>query len=117
MRDVTPFKIMRPESVKRREDPGDTRLYYCDPDVDVVVTTMTKKHRGPEHLHTENVESYFVVRGELTMHVGEHCEVLHEGDMMVVYPGACHCFETTDEEVCFLAIKKYPQLQDKEPCS
>ena len=113
---LAPFRVLGAAAVNRREHPGDSRLYYCDQDIDVVVTTMRKRHVEPPHKHRRNTESYYVVRGSLIMHVEGAVETLGEGDMMVIPPGVCHSFETTDEEVCFLAIKKIPLLKDKQPC-
>lgn len=110
------FKLMRPREVNKRTKENDTRLYYCDADIDFVVTTISKPHHEPYHRHTKNVESYYVFRGRLVMHVEGQRQVLAEGDMIVIYPGVCHSFETTDEEVCFYAIKKFAQLRDKEVC-
>jgi quercetin dioxygenase-like cupin family protein len=41
---------------------------------------------------------------------------LQEGDLVTVKPGTCHHFETFDEKVSFLAIKKQPGLDDKKLC-
>lgn len=111
-----PYKIMRRVEVNKRLNGNDTRLYYCDADVDFVVTTISKPHYEPPHRHSKNTESYYVLQGRLTICVNKQREVLEEGDMIVVYPGACHSFETTGEKVCFCAIKKVPQLEDKHLC-
>ena len=112
-----PYRIMQAQTVNKKVEEGDARLYYCDPDVDLVVTTISKPHRGPSHRHMRNTESYYVLRGKLTMHVDERREELGEGDMLVVNPGVWHSFETGAHEVCFLTIKKLPQLaNDKEEC-
>ena len=110
------FKIMHSSDVNRRINENDLRLYYCDSDIDFIVTTISKKHIEPSHVHKKNTESYYILQGKLIMHVdGEKIE-LYPGDMMVIQPGVCHSFETTCKEVCFYTIKKEPKIKDKELC-
>lgn len=109
-------KVMRSAEIKSRIEPGDTRLYYCDPDIDFVFTTITKSMISESHRHRENTESYYVFKGELILHIEGTIEVLGAGDMTVIYPGTCHKFETKDGAVTFCAIKKSPLLADKESC-
>jgi quercetin dioxygenase-like cupin family protein len=111
------FKVMRVNDVKMRESENDRRLFYFDKDVDIVSTTISKAHTEPSHLHTVNTESYYVIHGKLLFNVEGQDIWLRAGDMIVVNPGSCHHFKTTDEEVVFLAIKKEPGLSDKKPCS
>ena len=110
------FKVMRVNDVKVRDAEHDRRLYYFDDTVDMVVVTNSKRHVEPSHLHTMNTEIYYVVRGELLVNVEGQDLWLNEGDLVIVNPGACHHFETTDEEVMFIAIKKEPGLDDKKSC-
>jgi quercetin dioxygenase-like cupin family protein len=111
-----PFKVMRRGDVKTRKSENEKRLYYFDETVDVVATTISKRHVEPSHLHTSNVETYYVVRGKLLVSAEGQDFWLSEGDLMVVNPGTCHHFETCGEETTFLAIKKEPGLNDKRPC-
>lgn len=110
------FKIMHSSDVNRRTNENDLRLFYCDQDIDFIVTTISKKHVEPSHMHKENTESYYVLRGKLIMYVDGEKIQLNKGDMMIVHPGACHSFETTGENVCFYAIKKLPLHKDKKTC-
>ena len=110
------FKVMRVNDVKVRDAENDRRLYYFDNTVDIVVVTISKRHIEPSHLHTVNTEIYYVVRGKLLVNVEGQDIWLNEGDLVLVNPGACHHFETTDEEVMFIAIKKEPELDDKKSC-
>lgn len=110
------YRVMRADEVNTREDQNDRRLYYCDPDVDIVVTTISKRHVDEAHRHITNTEIYYVVRGRLSVEVEGRSSSLEKGDLIIVYPGACHHFETGNEEVCFLAIKKQPLVEDKESC-
>ena len=110
------YTLLRADSVNTRTSEHDQRLYYCNSDVDIVFTTISRKYTEPRHLHTENTEVYFVIRGALIMEIEEESLHLNAGDMLVVPPNACHSFRTTDEEVCFLAIKRFPLLKDKKPC-
>jgi quercetin dioxygenase-like cupin family protein len=63
-----------------------------------------------------NTETYYVVRGKLLLNVEGHDIWLTKGDLVIVNPGACHHFETTEEEVVFIAIKEEPGLDDKKAC-
>ena len=110
------FKVMRANEVKVRDAENDRRLYYFDSDVDIVVTTISQTHIEPPHLHTVNTESYYVLRGKLLVSVEGQDVWLSDGDLLIVHSGACHHFETTEEEVVFLAIKKESGLDDKESC-
>jgi mannose-6-phosphate isomerase-like protein (cupin superfamily) len=110
------FTVKRATDVKKRVSEHDERLYYFDRDVDIVVTNISKKHVAPAHLHTENTEIYYVVEGSLGVAVKGQTVQLGEGDLMIIYPGACHHFETAEEPVTFLAIKGKPGLDDKRPC-
>ena len=110
------FKILHSSDVKVRETKSDLRLYYFDEDVDIVVVTGSKSHIEPAHLHSENTEIYFVIQGRMVLNVEGEALWLQQGDLVTVKPGACHYFETFDEKVIFLAIKKEPGLDDKELC-
>jgi len=110
------FKVMRVDDVKARNAKNDKRLFYFDNDVDIVATTISKKHVETSHFHTANVESYYVVSGKLLLVVDGQNIWLNKGDFITVYPGVCHHFETTSQTVVFLAIKKEPGLMDKQPC-
>jgi quercetin dioxygenase-like cupin family protein len=110
------FKVMRLNDVKVRDTGSDRRLYYFDKTVDIVVVISSKRHIESAHLHTVNTEIYYVVRGKFLFSVEEQDIWLNEGDLVLVNPGVCHHFETTDEEVVFMAIKKVPGLDDKELC-
>ena len=108
--------VMRANDVKAREIEDDRRLYYFGSDVDIVSTTISKRHIEPSHLHTMNTESYYVVHGELLVNVEGQDIWLGQGDLVVVNPGSCHHFETTAEEVTILAKKRKPGLDDKKLC-
>ena len=110
------FNIMRCDEVKARIEPNQRRNYYFDDLIDLVLVQISKKHVEPDHLHTENTEFYLVIRGKLLLNVEGEEVWLSEGDLLTVNPGACHHFETTAEEVLFLAIKKKPGLDDKKRC-
>jgi quercetin dioxygenase-like cupin family protein len=110
------FKVMRVNDVKVRDAENDQRLYYFDDTVDMVVVTSSKRHIESAHLHMMNTEIYYVVRGKLLVNVEGQDIWLNEGDLVLVNPGACHHFETTDEEVMFIAVKKEPGLDDKKSC-
>jgi mannose-6-phosphate isomerase-like protein (cupin superfamily) len=112
----TGYQVMRVDDVKVREAEHDRRLFYFDDTVDIVVVTSTERHIEPAHLHAQNTEIYYVIQGKLLLGVDGHELWLNEGDLVTVYPGACHHFETTDEKVVFMAIKKEPGLADKELC-
>jgi quercetin dioxygenase-like cupin family protein len=107
---------MRADDVKVREAEHDRRLFYFDDTVDIVVVTGSKCHIEPAHRHTHNTEFYYVIQGRLLLGIEGQRFWLNEGDLATVYPGACHHFETTDEKVVFMAIKKEPGLTDKESC-
>jgi quercetin dioxygenase-like cupin family protein len=107
---------MRLNNVQVRDSENDRRLFYCDDTVDIVVVTGFRRHVEPPHLHTRNTEVYYVICGKLLLNVEGRAYWLHEGDLLHVGPGACHHFETTDEEVVFMAIKKEPRLKDKKAC-
>jgi quercetin dioxygenase-like cupin family protein len=109
-------RVMRANDVKVREAEHDRRLFYFDDTVDIVVVTGTKRHLEPAHRHTQNTEIYYVIRGKLLLSVDGQQFSLNEGDLVTVHPGACHHFETTDEQVVFMAIKVEPGLRDKELC-
>ena len=110
------YTLMRAEEVNARRAAREQRLYYCDSDVDLVATTMARKHVEPPHLHTENTETYYVIRGILILRVEREQLILKEGDLVVIPSNVCHSFETGDAEVSFLAIKRYPLLKDKKLC-
>lgn len=110
------FKVMRVDDVKVRDTGSDRRLYYFDRTVDIVVVTSSKRHTESAHLHTVNTEIYYIVRGKLLLNVEGQDIWLDEGDLVLVNPGTCHHFETTGEEVVFMAIKKEPGLDDKKLC-
>ena len=109
-------KLISVKEAGTRIEPDDVRHYYCDPDIDFIVTTITKPMISELHRHRENIESYYVIQGKLIMHIEESTVSLEPGDMAVIYPGKCHKFETTNEKVVFCAIKKFPLLDDKELC-
>ena len=109
-------KLIKAKEVNTRIEHDDVRLYYCDSDIDFIVTTITKPMISKLHRHRENIESYYVIEGKLILHIEENTVSLTPGDMAVIYPGKCHKFETTNEKVVFCAIKKYPLLDDKELC-
>ena len=108
--------VIRLNDAKVRDTESDRRLFYFDETVDIVVVTGARRHVEPSHLHTMNTEIYYVIRGRLLVSVEGHECWLNEGDLVVVNPLACHHFETTDEEVIFMAIKKEPGLKDKKVC-
>jgi quercetin dioxygenase-like cupin family protein len=110
------FKVMRANDVRIRRDKNERRSYYFDNSIDIVVTTISKKHIELSHSHSVNTESYYVVRGRLLINVEGQDNWLNEGDLLVVNPGACHHFESTDEEVVFIAMKREPGLDDKQMC-
>ncbi|MCX5675698.1 MAG: cupin domain-containing protein [Planctomycetota bacterium] len=116
--DPKAFTLMRAAAVNRKTAPNGKRttLYYCDPDIDFVVTTSAEPCRGDMHRHRETAESYYVQRGTLIMHVDGQRLVLKEGDLLVIQPRVCHGYETAGQEVCFVAVRKQPQSGDKEPC-
>ena len=107
---------MKANEVKVREAEGDRRLFYFDDTVDIVLVTNTKRHVEPAHLHTQNTEIYYVIEGKLLLSVDGQKHWLKAGDLATVYPGACHHFETTDDQVVFMAIKKESGVFDKELC-
>jgi quercetin dioxygenase-like cupin family protein len=110
------FKVMRVNDVKVRSRENDQRLYYFDSDVDMVATTISKRHVEPSHLHTRATETYYVIRGRLLVNVEGQDIWLNEGDLILVNSGACHHFETTEETVMFLATKRESGLGDKKLC-
>lgn len=110
------FKLIRHEETKGRFSENDERRFFFCKDVDIVLTTISKKHIEPAHLHKENTETYFVLKGKLALYVNNEKIDLNEFDLAIVYPGACHYFETYEEEVVFLAMKKEPGLKDKVAC-
>lgn len=107
---------MRADDVKVRDTGHDRRLHYFDDTIDMVVVTAVRRHIEPAHLHEMNREFYYVVQGKLLINVEGQEIWLKEGDLLSVDPGACHHFETTDEKVTFVAIKKEPGLDDKRLC-
>jgi len=110
------YRVMRANDVKVRDGEDDRRLFYFDDTVDIVVVTGTNQHVEPAHRHTQNTEIYYVIQGSLLLVVDGRQLCLNEGDLVTVYPGACHHFETAGEQVVFMAIKKEPGLLDKELC-
>jgi mannose-6-phosphate isomerase-like protein (cupin superfamily) len=104
---------MRRTEVNARRVHGDLRLYYCDRNVDIVMTTVTKPMQSEWHRHRRNIEFYFVLMGKLTIDTDDHVEHLREGDMIQVPPLTWHRFRTTSK-VTFFAMKKIPLLNDKE---
>lgn len=106
---------MRSNEVNSKLNDGYARFYYCDHNVDFVLAKLTKPFISERHKHTSNTESYYVFKGTLVLHIEDNTEVLNSGDMVVIYPGVTHCFETcTADEVVFCALKKQPLLEDKE---
>lgn len=112
----TDYAIMRRGDVKLRDTESDQRLYYFDEQVDLTMVTSHKSHVEPAHLHSENFESYLVIQGKMILNIEGEAIWLYQGDMVRVNPGICHHFETTDEKVVFIAIKKISGLKDKESC-
>lgn len=110
------FKIIRRNDIKVCDSKSDQRLYYFDKHVDFVVVTNFRSHVEPAHLHEENTEIYFMIQGKMLLNVEGEAICLHEGDMVIVNPGACHHFETSDDKVIFIAMKKEPGLDDKKLC-
>lgn len=110
------FTLIRAGEAQLRERDDEQRRYYFNDLIDLVLVTSAKKHCEPSHLHKLNQETYYVIRGELWMNIAGRDLHLYAGDLVVVPPGVCHRFETTGDEVIFLALKKEPGLKDKRPC-
>ena len=107
---------MRCDDVPVRTTKSDQRSYYFDEHVDLVLVNSTTQHKEPPHLHSDNYESYILISGRMIINIEGEEILLQEGDLVTINPGACHHFETMDEEVVFMAIKKEPGLDDKEMC-
>ena len=110
------YRIFRNSDLREKINVNDKRKYYFDSEVDIVRTTISKTHIEPKHLHQENIEIYLIEYGNMNLIVDDKTIPMVEGDMVIVYPNAVHAFETTESEVRFLAIKKYPGLMDKVAC-
>jgi quercetin dioxygenase-like cupin family protein len=113
---TSPYCILRNEDIKKIYKPNDIREYYFSEKVDIVSTTISKKHIEKSHYHSSNKESYFIIQGVLYIFINSQSFKLLKGDLITIEPNVCHHFETTDETVIFLAIKKEIGIDDKVPC-
>lgn len=58
----------------------------------------------PPHTHAEEEEGYYVLRGEMKMHLGDEVVGLHEGDFVHVPEKTVHGYRNDSSEPCrFLA--------------
>ena len=64
----------------------------------------------PEHDHEKDgqEEVYVIMRGEATLHAGNHTTTVRQGDMIRVGPRVKRKFVTTDQSVRILALGATP---------
>jgi mannose-6-phosphate isomerase-like protein (cupin superfamily) len=67
-------------------------------------TTLEPRFPGPKpHVHSETLDMFFVLKGTLTMQLGEQTLDLPAGSFVLVPPGTAHTFSNrTDQPVRLL---------------
>jgi mannose-6-phosphate isomerase-like protein (cupin superfamily) len=65
----------------------------------------------PKHMHKEKLETFFIVRGRITMEYGGGERVMKTGDVLRVEPGARHRF-TGVEPTLILEVSKPSIISD-----
>lgn len=109
------FAVLRANDVALETDREHQKLFYLNRDLDIVFLKTPGTYLEPKHVHTANLETYYVISGHLSMKVNEQEIPMNAGDVMIVYPGTCHSF-STQEGVTLLATKKEAGISDKQTC-
>ena len=65
----------------------------------------------PEHMHKEKLETFFIVKGKVTMHCGEEILTMTTGDVLKVETGTRHSF-TGIEPTLLLEVSKPSIIAD-----
>lgn len=80
---------------------GDGLHFVCEveptkdhPEYDRAVEVMI---RSRPHKHNKMTQVYTILKGTLTLHLGDETVVMHEGDTRTIPPGVVHWAESEDE--------------------
>lgn len=105
-----------PLTIRRAADAaaslGSAEAVYLSPDgapaVGQIVLTEPPGYRTPMHVHHETDESFYVLTGSLTLHVGGETRVLGPGDYVFIPRGTPHAQGNTGEAPSRLLVTLAP---------
>jgi quercetin dioxygenase-like cupin family protein len=84
------------------------------PNVDMGVVVITPNESHPCHRHTQQEESFLVLKGECDVWVEGELVKLKEGDYLVCQKGEAHYFHNTSEKDFKAVFTKAPHLDFKD---